>query len=131
FLQNIVLITKDSLMAPYTVPYDFDQAGIVGADYAVPHPELDIPSVRTRLYRGFCEKDLNNFSSTFALFNRLKPDIYKVYDSCSLLSSGYVKYVNRYLDEFYKTINSKRDIEEEFGNPCRLESRVEIKGLKK
>ncbi|MGH2647953.1 MAG: hypothetical protein ACRDE8_10315 [Ginsengibacter sp.] len=131
FLQNIVLITKDSLMAPYTVPYDFDQAGIVGADYAVPHPELDIPSVRTRLYRGFCEKDLDNFSSTFALFNRLKPDIYKVYDSCSLLSSGYVKYVNRYLDEFYKTINSKRDIEEEFGNPCRLENRVEIKGLKK
>jgi len=131
FLQNIVLITKDSLMAPYTVAYDFDQAGIVDAPYAIPHPELEIPTVRTRLYRGFCENDMNNFSSTFALFNRLKPDIYKVYDSCSSLSAGYLKYVKRYLDDFYKTINNAREIKNEFGSPCNLDQRVEIKGLKK
>ena len=131
FLQNIVLITKDSLMAPYTVPYDFDQAGIVDAPYAIPHPELDIPSVRMRLYRGFCENDLNNFSSTFALFNQLKPEIYKVYDSCSSVSSGYLKYVKRYLDAFYKTINNAREIKTEFGSPCKLDQRVEIKGLRK
>ncbi len=131
FLQNIVLITKDSLMAPYTVPYDFDQAGIVDARYAIPHPELGISSVTTRLYRGFCENDMDNLSSTFELFNRLKPEIYKVYDSCSLLSPGYVKFVKRFLNEFYKTINNKRDIKDEFGNPCNLERRYEIKGLKK
>jgi hypothetical protein len=131
FLQNIVLVTRDSLMAPYTIPYDFDQSGIVHAAYAIPHSELNIPSVETRLYRGFCEKDMNSFSSTFALFNLLRADIYKVYDSCSLLSSSYVKYVNRYLDAFYRTINSKREREAEFGNPCTLDQRVEIKGLKK
>ena len=131
FLQNIVLITEDSLMAPYTVAYDFDQAGIVDAPYAIPHPELDIPSVKTRLYRGYCEDDLNNFSSTFALFNHLKPEIYKVYDSCSLLSSGYIKDVKRYLDAFYKTINNPREIKTEFGSPCKLSMRFEIKGLKK
>jgi hypothetical protein len=131
YLQNIVLITEDSLMVPFAIPYDFDQSGIVDAPYAIPHSELNIPSVETRLYRGFCDKDMNSLAPTFALFNRLKTDIYQVYDSCPLLSSIYVKYVNRYLDAFYRTINSKRDIEEEFGNPCRLEERVEIKGLKK
>ena len=118
-------------MAPYTVAYDFDQAGIVDAPYAIPHPELDIPSVQTRLYRGFCENDLNNFSSTFAFFNHLKPEIFKVYDSSSLLSAAYVKYVKRYLDAFYKTINNAREIKNEFGNPCRLTTRYEIKGLNK
>ena len=118
-------------MAPYTVPYDFDQAGIVHAPYAIPHPELNIPSVTTRLYRGFCENNLSNFSSTFTLFNSLKPEIYKVYDSCSLLSRAYKKYAKRYLDAFYKTINNPREIKNEFGSPCKLETRVVIKGLKK
>ena len=131
FLQNIVLITEDSLMAPFAIPYDFDQSGIVSAPYAIPHSELNIPSVQTRLYRGFCDEDMNSLSSTFELFNRLKSKIYEVYDSCQLLSASYIKFVNRYLDAFYKTINNKRDIWEEFGNPCRLEQRVEIKGLKK
>jgi hypothetical protein len=130
FLQNIVLITSDTLMAPYTVAYDFDQAGIVDAPYAVPHQELGIPSVLTRLYRGYCETDLHNFDSTFALFNRLKPEFYAIYDSCSLLPSKYKKFVDRFLDGFYKTINNERDIKKEFGNPCNSDTHIEIKGLK-
>ncbi|MEO6453965.1 MAG: hypothetical protein ABIN97_07840 [Ginsengibacter sp.] len=31
YLQNIKLITKDSAIVPYTIPYDFDHAGIVDA----------------------------------------------------------------------------------------------------
>jgi hypothetical protein len=42
-----------------------------------------------------------------------------------------VKFVTRYLDDFYKIINNNRDIEDEFGKPCRTNVRVEIKGLKK
>ena len=131
YLQNIVLVTQDSLMLPIPVPHDFDLAGIVDASYAAPAAELEIPSVQVRLYRGYCENDMNNFASTFELFNNLKPDIYKIYDSCALLSPKYVKFVDRFLDDFYKTINNKRDIDTEFGNPCRTDTRVEIKGLKK
>ena len=130
YLQNIVLITKDTLMLPISVPYDFDHAGIVDAPYAGPAPELGISSDLVRLYRGYCENNMNNFASTIELYNRLKPDIYKVYDSCTLLSPKYVKFVNRFLDDFYKTINNKRQIDSEFGNPCRTEEHVEIKGLK-
>ncbi len=62
YLQNIVLITKDSTIAPFAVPYDFDHAGIVDAPYAGPAPELEIASDRVRLYRGFCETDKSNFT---------------------------------------------------------------------
>jgi hypothetical protein len=131
YLQNIVLITKDSATAPFAIPYDFDHAGIVDAFYAGPAEELEISSNRQRLYRGFCEKDKNNFAKTIELFNRLKNDIYNVYINCSLLEPKYAKFVKRYLDDFYKTINNNKEIEAEFGKPCRTGIRVEMKGLKK
>lgn len=131
YLQNIVLITEDSLMAPVTVPYDFDHAGIVDASYAAPAPELELPSIRDRLYRGFCEKDISTFKKTFDLFNTLKDDIYNLYSGCTLLNSKYQKFVKNYLDDFYKTINNNRSSEIEFTKPCRSDVHVEIKGLKK
>ena len=40
---------------PYsTVPYDFDYAGFVDAPYAVPPEGINVSSVKTRRYRGFC-----------------------------------------------------------------------------
>jgi len=38
----------------FYVPYDFDQAGIVNASYAKPHPVVRLPNVRVRRYRGYC-----------------------------------------------------------------------------
>jgi len=131
YLQNIVLIAPDSVTRPFTVPYDFDHAGIVDPPYAGPAPDLELNSILDRLYRGYCEKDLTVFNETFALYNRLKPDIYNIYTSCPLLSAKYIKFVKRYLDDFYSTINNKRTIESEFGKPCTTSQRVEIKGLKK
>jgi hypothetical protein len=130
YLQNIVLITKDSAKPAFAIPYDFDHAGIVDAPYAGPAPELEISSIRVRLYRGFCENDKDNFAETFELYNRLKNDIYDLYTNCSLLSSRYIKYVTNYFNEFYKTINSDKLVEREFQQPCRTNVRVELKGLK-
>jgi hypothetical protein len=36
------------------VPYDFDFSGYVDTPYATPPAELDIASVKERLYRGYC-----------------------------------------------------------------------------
>lgn len=36
------------------VPYDFDYSGLVDAPYAVPPERIQVPSVRTRRYRGYC-----------------------------------------------------------------------------
>lgn len=131
YLQNIVLITPDSLMAPIPVPYDFDHAGIVAASYAAPAPELQLSSTRDRLYRGYCEKNIEDFKPTFQLFDSLKNEIYAVYTECPLLTGKYIKFATNYLDDFYKTINSSRLAEFEFSKPCRTDVRVEIRGLKK
>jgi len=130
YLQNIVLISKDTTKTVYAIPYDFDHAGIVDAPYAGTAEELEISSVRERVYRGYCESDKKNFAETFSLFNRLKNDIYNIYTSCSLLKPKYLKSVTRYLDDFYQTINSNKEIEAEFQKPCKTNMRVEMKGLK-
>jgi hypothetical protein len=129
YLQNIRLVTNDTTRAPYPVPYDFDHAGIVDAPYAGPAPELEISSTRERIYRGFCEKDKKAFKETFELFNKLKDDFYKIYTECPLISAKYIKSTTKFLNDFYKVINNDKDIETEFGNPCRTEVRIELKGL--
>lgn len=132
FQQNIKLVAPDSSSIPVTVPYDFDQAGIVDAPYAKPAEELKMNSVRERRYRGYCVKDMKLFDSTIAVYNRYKNEIYKTYTGCSLLNEKYVKATIKFLDEFYSTINNSKALKKEFEYPCDPSGtgNVIIKGMK-
>lgn len=132
FLHNIKLISADSTKVPYTtVAYDFDHAGIVDAPYALPPEQLELKNVQERLYRGYC-LPYTDFDETVKLFDSAKTDIYNTYAKCNLLQSRYVKQTLAYLDDFYKTLNSKKLRLVEFGKPCSAEGKqnVLIKGLK-
>ncbi|WP_242920525.1 hypothetical protein [Pontibacter liquoris] len=107
FRHNIKLISPDTIVAPFPVPYDFDYAGIVGAPYALPPPELGIKSARQRLYRGYSFSD-KTYREVINFFNIHRADIYKVYTGCDLLDKKYRKQTVAYLDDFYKTINNPK-----------------------
>jgi hypothetical protein len=130
--QNIKIIATDSNAVPVAVPYDFDQTGLVSSPYAQPAEELNMHSVRERRYRGYCINDMSAFNDVFALYNRLKPAIYKLYTDCPLFDSKYIKETFRYFDEFYKTINDPAAAKKEFTYPCDPNGtgNVLIKGLK-
>ncbi len=128
YLHNIRLAYSKGNEIPVPIPYDFDHSGIVSAPYAMPAEQLEMTSVRERRYRGYCQ-NMAAFDSTFALFNRLKDDIYKVYVACPFLDEKYVKNTVKYLDDFYKTINTPKLAEREFTDPCRRKERVVIMGL--
>ena len=96
----------DSISFPYTVPYDFDFAGLVNAHYAIPAPELSITSVRERLYRGFPRK-MEEIQRVLDLFREKKEAINNLIMNFELLSLRYRKEMIDYLDDFYKTIESK------------------------
>ncbi len=131
YLHNIRLISPDSTKVPYAVPYDFDYSGIVNTTYSIPAPELELNSVQDRLYRGYC-LPYTDFDEIVKLFDKLKDDIYKSYTGCTLLSPKYIKQATNYLDDFYETINSKKQRLGAFGKPCSPEGKqhVLIKGLK-
>lgn len=130
--QNIKLVARDSTVTPTTVPYDFDHAGLVNPPYAKPAEELRMNSVRDRRYRGYCMPDMSKFDAVTALYNKLKPDIYKLYTDCTLLDQKYVKSTLKYLDEFYETINDPSKLKKEFGYPCDKNGtgNVVIRGLR-
>ena len=133
YLQNIKLLSTDSMGVPEAVPYDFDHSGMVNAPYAKPAEALLMSSVKERRYRGYCVTDLKIFENTIATFNRLKVDIYKIYSGCTLLDAKYIKSTLQYLDEFYATINNPKVWQRDFGYPCKKNGtgNVVIKGLSK
>ena len=132
YLQNIKLMSTDSVAVPITVPYDFDHSGMVNAPYAKPVEELEMSSVRERRYRGYCIPDLKVFESIIEKFNLLKNDIYKLYTECTLLDAKYIKSTIQYMDEFYSTINTAKAWQKDFAYPCDKNGTgdVVVKGLK-
>jgi hypothetical protein len=131
YLQNIKLLVTNTASVPVTVPYDFDHAGIVDANYALPAEELNLASIRVRRYRGYCILDMSRFDQAISQFNSLKNNIYALYNNNPLLDPKYIKSTLGWLDDFYKTINDPKLLKREFGYPCDPNGtgNVIIKGL--
>ena len=132
YQQNIKLMAKDSVSTPFTIPYDFDNSGIVSTPYGTPAEELELRSVRIRRYRGYCMADMKVFDKTLAKFNSLKKEIYQLYAGCTLLDAKSIKTTLQFLDDFYKTINDPVALKKDFLYPCDPNGtgNVVIKGLK-
>ncbi len=111
-LHNIkIYIQPGKLFLP--IPYDFDHAGIVEARYALPPVQLEISSVRERLYRGL-DYSPEVFKKIFDKFNDIKPQLYALYESNPLLDAKYIKRTLQYFDEFYAEINDPKGIKKHF-----------------
>jgi hypothetical protein len=111
-LHNIKIFTMTGkLFMP--MPYDFDHAGIVETNYALPPPQLNIGTVRERLYRGL-NYSPEVFQKVFDKFNSLKLQIYALYEGNSMLEAKYIKRTTKYLDEFYERINDSKAIKKYF-----------------
>ena len=99
------------------VPYDFDQAGLIDAYYALPAEGLGLRSVRERLFRGLCTGD-ERLAATIELFNARRAQIEDLYPL-----SGRMKKTNkralRYIDEFYNTINDPEELAAQVSSRCR------------
>lgn len=103
---------------PYAVPYDFDYSGLVNTDYAIPEPELGLDNVRQRLYRGFT-RTMDELQNVLKIFNEQKTKIYSLIQNFEPLSAQSKKEMTGYLDDFYKTINNQRLVQNEFIDKAR------------
>jgi len=108
-LHNVELLGTNGARAMYPVPHDFDYSGAVNTRYAIPAPQLSLPSVRDRLFRGYCSPPAE-FERVFGLFRTKKDSIYGLYRDPigKLLPEHTVKETLSYFDDFYRVINSPR-----------------------
>ena len=111
---------KDSVAPPYAVGFDFDYAGLVNTDYAVPDDKLEIETVTQRLYRGF-PRTMLELEMTFKVFNDQKAAIYSLINQFEPLTKRNKQDMVDYLEDFYKVINDKRQVQEIFIDNARKE----------
>jgi predicted methyltransferase len=100
-----------------SVPFDFDQAGIINTSYALPNERLGINSVRVRKYRGFCSGN-PHLDAAIAKFNAARPAIENVFATAKLDERSQ-KSASDYIAEFYDTINDPKELEKRIVGECR------------
>jgi hypothetical protein len=117
-LHNVELLSEeDGSVVP--IPFDFDFSGAVNTRYATTDPKISITRVRDRLFRGYCAPT-EEYTKVLTLFNEKKDPIYALYRDQigSLLRPEVVRETLKYYDDFYKTINDRRDTEREIIKSC-------------
>jgi hypothetical protein len=101
----------------YTIPYDFDQSGLVDAPHAAPNERFGLRTVRDRLYRGRCSNN-DHLPSTLRQFNDKRSDIEALIKDQRGLSKRKGKAMLSYINEFYDTINNPRHLNRDIVKKC-------------
>jgi len=116
--HNGRVLTRAGSQAEWIVlPYDFDQAGIINTDYAIPDERLRIKSVTRRLYRGFCWLN-DSLPETIAVFNERREQITDALVPAGVSSSKQAR-IRRMTDRFYDIINDAGKLQDSLTDKCR------------
>lgn len=115
--HNVKAIRSEEYKLPFCVPYDFDYAGIVNTNYAVPHESLAIEKVTERLFRGLCRGE-KHYEKMVQPFIENKSVLYQVVDDCPYLIEKEVNSVKGYLDDFFAIIESEKGVKKQMLVNC-------------
>lgn len=99
------------------VPYDFDLAGLVNANYAKPDPSLRISSVRQRRYRGYCI-DRESLAAGLEHIVSLEAEIFTTVSELPGLSERARKSMVRYVERFFKEASDRDKLLASFERRC-------------
>jgi hypothetical protein len=101
------------------VPYDFDFAGVINANYAGVDPSLPIKSVRTRLFRGYCAH-ADAYPAAFDRFRAKRAAIEALYTDNigALIAPATVKRTLSYYTEFYDAIKTPEQARRRLLSDC-------------
>lgn len=113
--HNYVLMRNDQVQI--SVPYDFDVTGFASPPHAKPNPRFNMASVKQRLYRGRCANN-GQLQATLQHFRENRQDILDLVNNLRGLSSSEVKKTTRYIEGFYKVIDSERLVNSRLVKAC-------------
>lgn len=114
--HNHVLFGNDN-QPIWSIPYDFDQAGLVDTPYSKANPRFKLRSVRQRLFRGRCIHN-DYIEASLESFREHREEILNVLvriDSATNVSMNRQK---NYVERFYKAVSSERRIQSDLVRKC-------------
>jgi len=100
-----------------SIPYDFDQSGLVDAPYAMPNSRFRIDDVRDRVYRGRCRHN-EHLDASLERFQEQRDAIMNLVEDVPGLSNYSRAVARRYIQEFYKEIDKPRKVERRLRRKC-------------
>ena len=113
--NHVLLGTEGELF--YSVPYDFDQAGLVDAKHGQTNPRFKLSSAKQRLYRGRCSNN-EHLTSTIAHFLSKREALFKLIGEQEGLGDATRRELTKFVEKFYDIINSPKQIERQFVKKC-------------
>ena len=113
--HNSILLKNDSTQI--SVPYDFDITGIVSPPHARPNPRFKLKSVKERLYRGRCANN-EHLEASLAMYRDRRESIYGLIADLDPLSNSEKTKTRRYVDNFYKVIDTPRRLNRDIVKGC-------------
>ncbi|MDH5345680.1 MAG: hypothetical protein OEW59_07950 [Gammaproteobacteria bacterium] len=99
------------------VPYDFDQAGVINTDYALPDEQFGIRRVTRRVYRGFCMHN-DRLPAAIERLNAGRAAITDALAPASLARTWQAR-ATRFVNGFYEIVNDPQELETELLDKCR------------
>lgn len=120
-LHNALIMSQPFSEQPdlaMIVPFDFDYAGLVNTEYAIPFPNLPIKTVRERLYLAVCRSE-ESYNNTLKEFSDKKEEFYRVINDFPYLKARSKKDMISFLDGFFNEFDKRNTIVQELLNDCR------------
>ena len=114
--HNYVLFSNDKELL-IAIPYDFDQAGLVSAPYAIPGRQFDIRTVRQRVYRGRCD----NNDRVEGSIDRLKAicnNIFALIETQDGLTEKVRRILASYVQSFFDIADDPRRVQRSMIDEC-------------
>ncbi|MFT6707750.1 MAG: hypothetical protein ACJATF_002596, partial [Flavobacteriales bacterium] len=110
-LHNVkLLLDKNENLIP--IPYDYDYAGLTNTPYATANPDYPIKSHTDRYFLS------NNYTAAeineqLIYFHQQKESIAKLMEQFSFLSKRSKRFVTRFINRFYKTIEDEKKVRQQ------------------
>ena len=116
--RNVVIMQpNDTTLTPYAIPYDFDFSAFIDADYTKPK-DVPVEYLATRrVYKGLCYTNAE-YNEVFAYFKSMRSLFESAIDDMPMISKSDKIAHHGYLNSFYKLIESKEMIQQEFIDKC-------------
>lgn len=101
----------------WSIPYDFDQAGLVYTSYSSPNERFRLRNVKQRLYRGRCVNN-GQIAASIAMFQASRNAIMQLVAKLDMATPGSKKMMTGYIDKFYKILSSERRVRSAIVKRC-------------
>lgn len=114
--HNHVLVGEEGQLL-FSVPYDFDQSGLVYAPHGVTNPRFRLRDARIRLYRGRC---INNehLDATIALYSNKRDALFKLIGDQEGVDDKRRDLMTKFVGKFYEIIDSPKQVQRQFVKKC-------------